>query len=212
MLLTFIYEGRVEVSQDQLDDFLTAAEELKIEGLTSNISKDKTEEIESHEQKEELQREIKNEICMDTIDPTLQNVTSVDNTEASEKKDDVEKQSKVKKPPKSEDNIKQASKIYCYEKIPIQDLTQIKTIIEEMSEKVGNVWRCKFCGKTTENRQRNTLGLHIETHFEGLSYKCSHCDKSCKNRGALRGHMHRYHQAVPEPNLQPTLLSSILNI
>ena len=103
----------MEVSQDQLDDFLTAAEELKIEGLTSNISKDKTEEIESHEQKEELQREIKNEICMDTIDPTLQNVTSDDNTESSEKKDDVvTKKTKVKKSSKSEvDNIKQASKI-----------------------------------------------------------------------------------------------------
>lgn len=203
----------MEVSQDQLDDFFTAAEELKIEGLTSNISGDKTEEIYSPEHKEELQGEIKKEICMDTLDPTLENVTSVDNTESSEKKDDaVIKKTKAKKSSKIEDdNIKPASKIYCYEKIPIQDLNQIKTTIEEMSERVGKVWRCKFCGKTTENRQKNTLGLHIETHFEGLSYKCSHCDKSCKNRGALRGHMHRYHQAVPDPNLQPTLLSSLLN-
>ena len=207
----------MEVGQDQLDDFLTAAEELKIEGLTSNVSDaNKTGEIQSPEQGEEHRGEIKNEACVDTFIPTLENVTDDDNTEPSEKKEDVFiKKSRVKKSSKSEDaSIKQVSKVYCYEKIPIQDLSQIKTTIEAMSERVGKVWRCKFCGKTTlasQKSHKNTIGLHIETHFEGLSYRCSHCDKSCKNRGALRGHMHRYHQTVPDPNLQPTLVSSLLN-
>ena len=165
------------IGQDQLDDFLTAAEELKIEGLTTNVVGDnKTEEIQSPEQGEDLRGGIKKEACVDTFIPSLANVTDDDNTETSEQKEDVVlKKSKVKRLSKSEDaSIKQVSKVYCYEKIPIQELSQIKTTIEAMSERVGKVWRCKFCGKTTlasQKSHKNTIGLHIETHFEGLSYR-----------------------------------------
>ena len=238
LLLTFIYEGRVEVSQDHLNDFLNAAEELKIEGLSTSVSENKSEDIQSLEQQieseniEEIQRfdqkiakeeeplgEIENEVYGDTLQqkpiekeellgqiknketlmPPLENVT----TNTFKKSKDA-----VKRSLKSEiDETKHVAKVYCYEKITIKDLKDIKPTIEAMTERVGKVWRCKFCGKTTPGSQRNTLGLHIESHFEGLSYKCSQCDKSCKNKGALRGHMHRHHQAVPDPNLQPTLVS-----
>ena len=118
-----------------------------------------------------------------------------------------------KKPFKSKiDDPKHVSKVYCYEKISIKDLMDIKPTIEAMTERVGKVWRCKFCGKTTPGSQRNTLSLHIESHFEGVSYRCSHCGKSCKNKGALRGHMHRHHGAVPDPNLCPINMSTCQNL
>ena len=244
LLLTFIYEGRVEVSQDHLNDFLTAAEELKIEGLSTSVSGNKSEDMQSFEQQnesknksqdiqslekqivkeEELLGEIENEVCGEqhilkvgeqlgemtnevcasTLIPSQEYVTSDADSKICKKRKDVVK----KKPFESKIDVPEhVAKVYCYEKITIKDLKDIKTTVDAMTERVGKVWRCKFCGKTTPGSQRNTLGLHIESHFEGLSYKCSHCDKSCKNKGALRGHMHRHHQAVPDPNLQPTLVS-----
>ena len=88
-------------------------------------------------------------------------------------------------------------KIYCYEKITITNVDQIKPKIEELSEKVGGIWRCKFCGKTTASQKKNELSTHIESHFEGVNYHCTICNRTCKTRTALRGHMYREHKAVP---------------
>ena len=204
LLLTFIYEGRVEVRQDQLDEFLTVAEELEIEGLT------RTEN--NHSEKIQIPEDKKEEMPEKEVNEEKDIEAAVTKLEAPEKKQDVvipARKTKEKKLIKKEDQeIEHVAKTYCYEKIPIYNLDEIKPTIEAMTERVGKVWRCKFCGKTTNQAQKNSLSTHIESHFEGLSYKCSHCDKSCKNRGALRGHMHRYHQAVPDPSLEPRVFSA----
>ena len=105
---------------------------------------------------------------IDALLPSHENDASDANPETCTKSQDVVK----KKPLKSKiDDPKHVSKVYCYEKITIKDLKNIKPIIEAMTERVGKVWRCKFYGKTTPGSQRNTLGLHvhIESHFEGVS-------------------------------------------
>ena len=86
-------------------------------------------------------------------------------------------------------------KIYCYEKIHLSDVSEIRPKIEELSEKVEGVWRCKFCGKTlTAGSKKQELGAHIETHFEGLSFQCDLCDKITNNRNSLRKHKYRSHK------------------
>ena len=104
---------------------------------------------------------------IDALLPSHENDASDANPETCTKSQDVVK----KKPLKSKiDDPKHVSKVYCYEKITIKDLKNIKPIIEAMTERVGKVWRCKFYGKTTPGSQRNTLGLHvhIESDFEGV--------------------------------------------
>ena len=239
--LDFIYEGKVEIDQQNLHQFLSVGEKLKISGLLrksegtqSNNKSDKesTEVREEDNMSDKLLEELystdfvekqtfddissvnKNEnLPSEPVNTGQKKVIMANNDEVLDKqlllpKEEKKTPMKAKRQPhKIEQNgeIQHVSKTYCYEKITITDVDQIGQKIEELSEKVGGVWRCTFCGKTTASHKKNELGRHIESHFEGLSYGCTLCDKTCKNRTALRGHMYREHKAVPDPTLQPTI-------
>ena len=48
-ILKFMYHGEVNISQDELDSFLKLAEELSVEGLTTNKNEDQQQdEYSSH--------------------------------------------------------------------------------------------------------------------------------------------------------------------
>ena len=89
-------------------------------------------------------------------------------------------------------------KIYCYEKIPLTDESQIKPKVEELTEKVDGHLRCKFCGKTTAANKRNNHNDHVESHFEGLSFPCSYCPKTFKTRNSQRTHKYRDHKDLSQ--------------
>ena len=79
-----------------------------------------------------------------------------------------------------------------WEKIPISDMSQVAAKIEELSEKINGIWTCKWCGKTTTAYHRKSLGYHIESHMEGLSYPCSQCSKVFSTRNSLSTHLHNH--------------------
>ena len=79
-----------------------------------------------------------------------------------------------------------------WEKIPISDMSQVAAKIEELSEKINGIWTCKWCGKTTTAYHKKSLGYHIESHMEGLSYPCSQCSKVFSTRNSLSTHLHNH--------------------
>ena len=223
-ILDFIYEGKVEVKHENLDEFLTAAEKFKIQGLskTEEISATPFAEIDTlpelqqgaYESELNVLKEIFDNEHNGKLDVMIKSeqeskvdtgIVSQSHIQVQETKVKPEQRSVVKREFGDSESIPHVARTYCYEKIPITDVSQIKTMIMELSEKVGKLWRCKFCGKTTASAKRNELSTHIESHFDGLAYPCTHCPKTSKNRSALRGHMYRDHKAVPDPNLQPTI-------
>ena len=205
-LLDFMYQGQVEIEQDHLDQFLAVGQKFRIEGLLRG----------EHEEQEKLahiksiQKEyLSSMICENEANAELELEVNV--AESFNSLMEKKRESEVTLPEKdlldSTDNyanekltVKKDSvpfkqpKIYCYEKVPLTDESQIKPKVEELTEKIDGQWRCKFCGKTTAANKRNNHNDHVESHFEGLSFQCSYCPKTFKTRNSQRTHKYRDHK------------------
>ena len=51
---------------------------------------------------------------------------------------------------------------------------------------------CKVCGKTFGGRRGDAMKCarrHVEIHMEGLTYNCSHCDKTFRCKNSLNVHL-----------------------
>ena len=72
LILDYIYQGEVQIFQDDLDSFLTVAQKLKIEGLTGGDGETKEEVFQSNT--EEIE---------DSIDPTNQETKVISQTVAN---------------------------------------------------------------------------------------------------------------------------------
>ena len=57
------------------------------------------------------------------------------------------------------------------------------------------IWRCVVCNKQA-TRRKGDLTAHVETHMEGLAYKCKFCPVITKSKGARNTHVYRKHSAA----------------
>ena len=72
----------------------------------------------------------------------------------------------------------------------------------EVNEQIGQyvvknsdgTYSCQFCGKNSVTAQQTRN--HVETHIEGLSFKCPMCEKTFRTRPSLGMHKKRSHQNV----------------
>ena len=107
--------------------------------------------------------------------------------------------------PKRNDNIKSKTKDTSLALIPVDNGTlsviadtsteDIKATLESMMERVDDgdyKWRCTVCGKKSARKDHSRT--HAETHIEGLSYPCNHCDKVSRSTSALAVHISSYHR------------------
>ena len=70
-----------------------------------------------------------------------------------------------------------------------------RKILEQMTSLGAGEYRCRVCGKVSKGKSARTImRQHIETHLEGLSYPCQHCDRTCRTRNALRAHKSSSHR------------------
>ena len=82
-----------------------------------------------------------------------------------------------------------------------------KDAVEQMVEKQGDIWQCKYCGKT--KKLRSQIRIHAESHIEGLLFECQLCGKSFESRGSLYCHKSNKHRnqasnlQVPNANPSP---------
>ena len=168
MVMDYIYQGEVQILQTELDQFLTVAQQLKIEGLIggdndsdgTNADEYIKEDIEtSHTQQE----------------------TVVDNVEDNDKYN-----APKKRVPRADRSVAVVSKASNME---------AKAAVDDLVGKTDNGWMCKPCGKTTSNRKTalSDLRRHAEIHIEGLSFDCQLCDKTFRSRNSFNSHKSRHH-------------------
>ena len=134
-ILDYIYQGEVHILQDQLDDFLQAAQRLNVKGLMG-------EGEESSEHKHHLETKYREEVKQigDVGD-------IVENEMVEEEMFEI-----------SNSNIR------IVDRIKIQDNTEANERINELIEKVDGGFSCKACGKISKeirNHKRH-VETHIE--------------------------------------------------
>ena len=172
----FIYCGEANVFQENLDTFLSMAEELRLKGLMG-------QQDVSEKKKDLTPREM-------TVKPTFKrersNLNIGQNNSTLEKEPPTQKLGKEKRIP--------------IENFVSGDLQALDEKVKSMIEKSQNLISsgrkradiCKVCGKEGEGI---TIRDHIEAnHLEGVSLPCDGCGKLFRSRSTLRKHicMHRY--------------------
>ena len=69
----------------------------------------------------------------------------------------------------------------------------LDTMMMEVSDASGSVWRCSVCGH--ETTRRANLRVHVEAKHLSAGFNCQYCDKFCPSKNALYTHVSRYHHA-----------------
>ena len=82
------------------------------------------------------------------------------------------------------------------EKAKVKIIEEVEKKKEELFEKRDRILRCLACEyECTADKAQ--MKRHIETHFEGLSYTCTYCNKEFRSVNALYKHNQtEYHKTV----------------
>ena len=180
-MVDFLYCGEANVYQENLDSFLSIAEELQLKGLQGSNDQSERKETKLYTQpalKEPNQKnkdhnswEAKNE------SPILD--------DPSEKSKGVEQNTLAIPMPG-------------YMSGDLQQLNEtVKSMMETSQNKILHGGRmqsaiiCKVCGKEGQNTD---IKRHIEAnHVEGVSIPCKLCDKIFRSRNGLHKHVSKRH-------------------
>ena len=216
-LLDFLYNGEVEIGQEELNNFLETAKALKVKGLESNETKfnenigmDHSEAIPFPSSFDQLDSQ-----HLEKMDPVVQRIVvkseelsdSFDFSEAPlvEMKQDthfsnantvgnlnVDKVSLVEM--KKDTNLSNEITVTNLNVDQMIEKNELNLNVEQIIEKNELVWLCKVCGKTAETPQTKwNLKKHAEKHIKGVSHLCSICGKSWTTSETLRKHMAKAH-------------------
>ena len=177
-VLDYIYQGEVQIYQEQLDRFLVVAQRLQLEGLTS--------------QDDEQERKIK-----ETREDS--EIYFENNFERGKEKETTQIKNIKSETPQSE-RIRQSTSSAVALAGSFSDLNteEIDQKIEEYLVRAEDgTYSCGVCGKAGDNTktQRRNMRNHVETHMEGLSCPCQSCDKIFRSRHALACHKSKYHRS-----------------
>ena len=168
-ILDYIYNGEVNIYQEELDRFLTVAQRFKLEGLLGkeNEEEESSEEIIGNNQ---------------TFSPSKEQ--SPHNVKP-EQPDNFDTYSELAIP--TENN---AVKFVMSEE---EKNNLVETIDQHLERIDDGSWRCKICGKSTKTRQ--LVQYHVEAkHLEGLSLPCNLCGKTFRSRNSFFKHKSVYHK------------------
>ena len=169
-LMDYIYDGEVQLYQDNLDNFLEIAQKLKIEGLINEFQNFKHEDI--------------------FLNPDEHYDSHVDE-HLDENQFDYEESSVIsRKKPNNHKLGNYKKSVAVNQDYSTEELAQV---VNDLITKDGHMWICNTCGKTSKwNKQ---MKQHVELHIEGLSIPCPQCDSTFRCRNSLSKHKQLKHQS-----------------
>ena len=167
-ILDYIYQGEVQIHQEQLERFLDIAQRFKLEGLMEQKSSNGKTEYQQNQEPEEFEE---NSPVWTKVDPQIDIISQAELTKRI-RRHDVENTTTVAK-------------------IDASNSTSVDEVEEKVNELLvknsDGTYGCKHCGKSGAKLSRN-MKNHIETHLDGLSFSCSLCGKHFRSRNSLNSH------------------------
>ena len=187
-ILDFIYQGEVKICQEDLEEFLEVAKELKIKGM--NVEDNSTEPSEKQKNK----RENENKSLIQSPKSHVEDVTKETTNkgiqeETQEKNYGTQNSTETNVKAEHDEIISNETTIAStdpFSNISLGDITaqgnsRLQTtshdwLIVSMMEKLNNQWVCTCCGMA--NRNKVNVRNHVEAkHTDGGSYPCTNCLK-----------------------------------
>ena len=188
-IVDFFYYGEANIYQENLNSFLNIAEELKLKGLHGR---------EEGGGEGKGNSEIPRQICQ----PILPSPFAHKKNGTFETKLFSQEYSFLPQSYSDDQETSSGEVVVPKQRFP-GDMKELDEQIEVMIGRGENMLKgngkgcmvkayvCQACGK--EGNRTNIMD-HIEVnHFEGLSFPCNLCEKSCPSRKALRYHIQRSH-------------------
>ena len=167
-VLDYIYQGEVQILQDQLERFLQIAQRFNLEGLNEKEI-DGKEIIEENVPKKEFEEYYK---------------LTVDDE-------------RVVEPILNSRRYQERGTSNLVAKIDSGNVTSVDDVEEKLNElletNADGTFGCKHCGKSGAKKSRN-MKNHIETHLQGLSFPCNLCGKTFRSRNYIGCHMSIFHR------------------
>ena len=164
-ILDFMYQGEVNLFQEQLDHFLECSQKLEIDGMLGD-NKDQSPKMEYDDQKHAYHE---------------QNIEEIDENNRLAK---IYSNNPVKTRNYNASSNNQVDKLDAGS----LSAEEIEIKKEELYSKIDGSWNCLSCAYTTTKHQ--AMRRHVETHMEGLCYTCKLCDKEYRTSNSF--HKHRY--------------------
>ena len=179
-VLDYVYDGEVKIHQEGLDKFLTIAQKLKLEGLMEN-SEDNDNlhqpQQEAFTAKQEYEDENPNIMEMKMTIAVPKSFTPRQRKPLHQSNTLVVIQSETGEIVSKEEHRQQ-----------LYDNVQVNS---------DDTATCKVCGKTFGGKRKDAMKnarRHVEVHMEGLTYNCSHCDKTFRSKNSFNVHLCTYHK------------------
>ena len=180
-IMDYIYNGEVQIFQDNLDRFLEVAQKLQLEGLMGNGTSETHQGDKMYAKTEGVASDTQEEI---EETPYVPSVKTKSRTQNNHKPRDITPADKIVVPISS-----------------TSDIDEVLKTVQQYIETDGDAkLKCTLCGKiascppSNPGVGRKNLEHHIETHLEGLSFPCQLCGKTFRSRHSLRLHKNRFHQ------------------
>ena len=171
-IMDYIYNGEVNIFQDDLDRFLGVAQRLKLEGLMEN---------------KDNKQEVHDDFIEDTSNSKEENTAEVPYVHVERNKTNITNGREVTKVDKILVSTSEGFSV-----------SEVKERVKQYMEKATNgKFRCTICGKEAVGEVKNAktnLMNHVETHLEGLSFPCQLCGKTFRSRNAFNIHKTRFHR------------------
>ena len=169
-ILDYIYEGEVQLYQEDLDKFLAVAQKMRINGLIGDRIEDSKEEV--HEGKEEVD-----------LNNGMNNITEQSSYSNSKEIQARKIESYAKKSDKTVSVVAQEG----------ENVYEVaKRAVEDILIKDGDSWVCKVCNKSS--KKIFDMRRHAEVHIEGLSFPCQLCGDKFRSRTQLVNHKQSKHR------------------
>ena len=175
-VLDFMYYGEANVNQDDLNNFLSLAEELQIKSLCNEDNAIKP---------------------IDKQRGIMKTSPKPKSRKKKSRKNVQENIFKIKDENMVENTTNSAIHDLSTTVISIEDINELDGQISSMMQKMKKCWGCSICGKTS--RDRGHIVYHIESKHIIASHPCDKCGKVNKTRNALAYHTTKNHNNVPEP-------------
>ena len=181
-IMEYIYEGELNIYQNELDAFLDVAQKLKIQGLVG--SGPDLETTENHTKEENIGVETLDEASYNEIQDDHFINPHADTTIKSVQRDGKSRWNSVNTRTLSLPTLPRfSSSIY----------EEAKKAVDDIVMRTEDGWMCKTCNKTV--KQSSQIRKHAETHIDGLSFPCQLCGESFRSRIQLGDHKRFQHRS-----------------
>ena len=183
-MVEYIYQGEVNVMQDQLQRFLQVATDFKLKGLTDVQDSDFNHLISADTNP--VNKE--NDFSLTDIDTEMQGVEVVP-------KNDVMSENQVNLPFKKEKKDLIRNNTPCTDPPPLviynaEEIKRYDNLVNSKMEKRGKYWYCLECGKEFMPRNKQCAYRHIDlNHMSSYSFVCNFCTKSFIAKSNLNYHI-----------------------